>query len=224
MSELELRSLLGSICSSDSEGERLEAFLEKLSNNDLESWNLLYETYSGLIYDMSRKAGLRIDEAKEVIQETMAGISKQLVEKERIFDSSKGTFKSWVCQIINWRIKDQLRKRGKDTAQKDGMVDFKQEGYTEKDVFDYLPDPNNAFENEWDNEHKKLILKKAFEIVKKRTSSKQFEIFDHYFIQELPVEKVVEKLSVTYAQVYLAKNRIMKSIRKEVAIFIELEL
>ena len=73
-----------------------------------------YRTYWRLIYSVALKAGLREDEAWDVVQETILSIAKQ--SRKNIYKPEQGSFKLWLWNMTRWRINDQFRKRKKDTA------------------------------------------------------------------------------------------------------------
>ena len=58
---------------------------------DQKSWDEFYRTYWRLIYSVALKAGLREDEAWDVVQETVLTIAKQSVKN--MYDPTKGSFK-----------------------------------------------------------------------------------------------------------------------------------
>src|SRR5712671_639223 len=45
---------------------------------DQETWSEFADLYRGLIFGVARKAGLREEEAKDVVQETMAAVAKNI--------------------------------------------------------------------------------------------------------------------------------------------------
>ena len=59
------------------------------------------------------------------------------------------------------------------------------------------------------------------EKVKKKVKARQFQIFDFYVNKEWSVSEVCKTLDVSATQVYLAKHRITKLIRKEVDRLVE---
>jgi hypothetical protein len=51
--------------------------------------------------------------------------------------------------------------------------------------------------------------------VKRQVNLKHFQIYDLYVVKEWPVTKVTRTLNVNIGQVYLAKHRISRLLRKE---------
>jgi len=206
----------------DSESVKMEAayaktrksLIARLDNwEDQRTWDEFYKTYWKLIYSVGLKAGLRSDEAFDVVQETILSIAKQ--SQKNMYDPEKGSFKSWLMNMTRWRINDQFRKRKKDTAM--NIAEWDDEG-EKTSVIDKMEDPNTGtLERLWDIEWKKNLADAALEKVKEQVSPKQYQIFDCYVIREWDAGKVQEQLGVSMSQVYLAKHRVGKILKKELA-------
>jgi RNA polymerase sigma-70 factor (ECF subfamily) len=56
---------------------------------------------------VARQAGLSDDEARDVLQETLLGVAKNIHE----FESSPehGSFKNWLLNFTRWRSADYFR-------------------------------------------------------------------------------------------------------------------
>lgn len=178
---------------------------------DQKSWDEFYRTYWRLIYSVALKAGLREDEAWDVVQETVLTIAKQSVKG--MYDPEKGSFKMWLWHITRWRINDQFRQRRKDTATTTAAVDG-----TEREPLTDVPDTSGeTFSKIWDREWQNNIMKAAIERVKMKVSPQQFQIFDYNVLRGMSASEVRRKLGVSIAQVYLAKHRVGGVLKKEVA-------
>ena len=112
------------------------------------------------------------------------------------------------------RITDQFRQRKKDTA----VADFgSPENVRRTPVLGRYEDPDDPdIEKMWDAEWNKNLTNRGLEIVKNLVSPKQFQIFDCYVIKDWPASKVKAELGLTFPQVYLAKNRVGRILRKEI--------
>src|SRR5205823_10199283 len=92
--------------------ETRPSLLQRLkSGDDPQSWQEFYRIYGGLIRFFAEKAGLTADEAEEVVQETAIGVARRL--PNFIYDPKVCRFKTWLLNLVRWRIQDQLRKRNK---------------------------------------------------------------------------------------------------------------
>ena len=85
-------------------------------------------------------------------------------------------------------------------------------------VVERMEDPQGAtLERLWDVEWKKNLADAALARVKAQVSPKQYQIFDCYVIREWDASKVQDRLGVSMSQVYLAKHRVGKILKKELA-------
>jgi len=190
-----------------------KSLIARLDNwEDQRTWDEFYQTYWKLIYSVAIKSGLKSEEAFDCVQETILSIAKQ--SKKKLYDPEQGSFKSWLMNMTRWRINDQFRKRKKDTAmaQADGDDDRKTA------LIDRFEDPNGGvLDRLWSVEWKKNLADAALSRVKAQVSPKQFQIFDCYVIKEWDAKRVQSQLSVSMAQVYLAKHRVGAVLKKELA-------
>ncbi|MDO4411365.1 MAG: sigma-70 family RNA polymerase sigma factor [Akkermansia sp.] len=188
-----------------------KSLIAKLDNwEDQQTWNDFYRTYWRLIFSVAHNAGLRDDEAWDVVQETILAIAKQ--SRKNQYDPQQGSFKSWLLNLTRWRINDQFRKRNKDTAMFIASDDLEDNGATVEQIAD---DKTQSFEQLWENEWNQHRLKAALERVKAQVNPKQFQIFDYYVLRNWDVAKVRRQLGVSTAQIYLAKHRIKQVLEKE---------
>ena len=188
------------------------SLIERLENwEDQKTWDEFYKTYWRLIYSVATRAGLRSEEAFDVVQETILSIAKQ--SKHKKYNPDAGSFKSWLMNMTRWRIADQFRKRAKDTASPVSVGDDDRRTA----VLDRVPDPDpSPLDNMWNEEWQRNLAETAMTKVKSRVSPKQFQIFDCYVIKGWTVKRVMTDLGVSMAQVYLAKHRVGNLIKKEV--------
>lgn len=191
-----------------------KSLIARLDNwEDQRTWDDFYKTYWKLIYSVAMKAGLRSEEAFDVVQETIISIAKQ--SKKNMYDPEKGSFKSWLMNMTRWRINDQFRKRKKDTAM--SISEWGEDG-RKTSVIDSVEDTKSGtLERLWEVEWKKNLADAALARVKAQVSPKQYQIFDCYVIREWDADKVKSQLGVSMSQVYLAKHRVGKILKKELA-------
>ncbi len=190
-----------------------KSLIARLENwDDQRTWDEFYQTYWRLIYSVGLKAGLRSDEAFDVVQETILSIAKQ--SKKRLYDPGQGSFKTWLMNMTRWRINDQFRKRKKDTA----MAEAEWNDDRKTAVIDRFEDPKgDLLERMWNVEWKKNLADAALARVKAQVSPKQYQVFDYYVVKQWEAKKVQAHLGVSMAQVYLAKHRVGAVLKRELA-------
>jgi RNA polymerase sigma factor (sigma-70 family) len=192
------------------------SLLLRLKNwHDEQSWQEFYHIYERLIRDAALKAGLSPEEAQEVMQETLLTVAKKIAGFN--YDPQIGSFKNWLLQITKRRVVDQFRKRRPDRA----------EGRNElaAGALAQLPDPaSSRLEALWDAEWHQALLGMAQVLVRRRVGAKQFRMFELYVLQQRPLPEVRRALGVSAAQVYMAKYRITRWLKKEVRQLEEMEV
>lgn len=181
---------------------------------DEASWQEFFDTYWRLVYNVALKAGLTPSEAEEVVQETMLSVAKKM--KEFHYDPARGSFKGWLLQLTGWRITNQFNKRS--AAAVPGLaVPGMASGGTDacEPVAELAVRPE--VEQLWEAEWQQNLLRAAMERVRRRANPKDFQIFDLGVVKQKPLKEIRRFLGVSAMQVYLARHRVGRLVRKEIA-------
>jgi len=188
------------------------SLVQRLHNwNDHGSWLDFFDTYWKLIYAVAIKAGLSEAEARDVVQETVVAVAKQM--RDGGYDRTKSSFKNWLCLITRRRIVDHFRKRTDPKVRVSPRADHET---SSTDTIHRVPDPASLeLDSVWEEEWQKNLLDAAIERVKQQVTPKQFQIFDLSVLRGLPVSEVTKLLKVNTAKVYLARHRVGALIKQE---------
>jgi RNA polymerase sigma-70 factor (ECF subfamily) len=200
------------------------SLLARLKNwEDQQSWREFFDTYWRLIYSVAIKAGLTDDEAQDVVQDTVLSVAKKIHEFK--CDPASGSFKAWLLQLTRWRILNQLKKRlpknadhssslrGADVAPSARVGD----DATRTATVERVADPKSLnIDAVWDSEWEAHLAYTAKERVQQQVSAAQFQIFELYAVQGWPARKVAQLLGVSAGQVYLAKHRVSRLLKREI--------
>ncbi len=197
-----------------------KSLIERLADwEDQRTWDEFYQTYWRLIYSVSLKAGLKNEEAFDVVQETVLAVAKQW-KKGQVYDPAKGSFKTWLMNITRWRIADQFRakQRNPAAANQQGGTPNADGDDRRTATIDRLEGENGAdiLDQVWEREWMSNLTEVALQRVKKIVSPKQYQIFHAYVVKEWEVAKVTRELGVSQSQVYLAKHRVGGLIKDEI--------
>jgi RNA polymerase sigma-70 factor (ECF subfamily) len=185
--------------------------LERLKDaNDEGGWRIFTDTYWNLIYQTACKSGLSNQEAEDVVQDTIVAAWKSMPEFQ--YDPQKGSFKGWLLRLTSWRIVDQVRKREHESPDKRKEAGEPAGTTTVQAVVDPA---SLELEMVWNDQWQENLNQVALERVKKKVDAKQYQIYDLHVLQDWPVSKVARILNISRAQVYLAKHRIGRLIKKE---------
>jgi len=179
--------------------------------SDQSSWQDFFQTYWRLIYGVALQSGLTATEAEEVVQETVISVAKKIGDFKN--DPALGSFKSWLMVITRRRIADQFGKRPPVTQSFSRRADETARTGT----IDRVPDPASLqLDNVWEEQWEKNLFSVALENVKCKISPKQFLLFHEQVIKEFPAPKVAQKYGLNLAQVYMARYRVSRLLKKEV--------
>ena len=196
----------------DTELKTRASLIERLRDrDDRDSWREFFNRYWKLVYGLAIKSGLTEGEAEDVVQETMASISKNLDEYQ--YKPQECSFKSWIFKMTKWRIIDQIRKRPPAFIKSDRAHDEPDRTPTVERVADDGPP---QLEQMWEDEWQHNLMDVALARVKQKVSIKEFQIFDLYVLKAWPVTEVSKMLHVSAAHVYVAKHRISGLMKKEI--------
>ena len=82
-----------------------------------------------------------------------------------------------------------------------------------------MPDdqPESNWDRAWEEDWQKNLMDAAIQRVKRKVTIEHYQMFDLFVIKRWPAKDVAKTLGVTIAHVYVAKHRLAKLIRKEVA-------
>jgi RNA polymerase sigma-70 factor (ECF subfamily) len=189
-----------------------QSLLSRLKDwGDQESWRRFFDTYWRLIYNAARKSGLTETEAQDVVQETLISVAKKMPGFK--YDPAIDSFKGWLSYQTRLRIADQFRKRRRTGAQNRRASDDTERTAT----IERVPDPAGLdLDVIWDEEWRVNLMNAATARVKDQVSPEQYEMFYLYAVKEISVRKVANRLRVNAAQIYMAKHRISRLLKKEI--------
>jgi RNA polymerase sigma factor (sigma-70 family) len=187
---------------------RLSLIQRLKSRDDNESWQEFLNIYSRMLHNVALRSGLTEVEAQDAVQETVISMVKTMPGFK--YDPAVCSFKTWLQLLARKRIADQFRKRVRV------VVSLAAPGDPAGEEAESVPDPKSLDRDAvWNAEWQKCIFDTAVQRVKGRASVEQFQIFDCYVLREWPLKRVVSTLGVSSAQVYLAKHRVMRLIKRE---------
>jgi RNA polymerase sigma-70 factor (ECF subfamily) len=186
--------------------------LSRLKNlDDNESWRAFFNTYWKLIYGVALRAGLTSAEAQDVVQETVLAVTRSIGTFK--YDPRACAFKTWLMRVTRSKVVNQFRSRDRHRLVQ-SLEGVPLDGGT---PLDQIEDPSaNVLEAAWEEEWAKNLMDAAIARVKRRVHAEQFQLFDFHVLKEWPVLKVSRTFEVSVGQVYLAKHRISKLLKKEV--------
>ena len=199
---------------SDSLTPTRQTLLARLRNwEDQEGWSEFFDTYWRLIYRVARNSELGDTQAQEVVQLTFIYLARKMPRFQ--YDRRRGSFKSWLRVVTRSRIQVYLKsERVRNTLMRDPLPD----DLESKGGLEMQPDPaGDALDLIWQREWEANLLETAFHRLRSKVSSQQLLVFRLATLGELPARQLAVKLGVSLAQVYLARHRVGRLFKAEVA-------
>ena len=181
--------------------------------DDSASWRDFFNTYWKLIYSFAIQRGLSHEEAQEVVQETVLAVAKGI--QGFTYEPARCAFKTWLLTVTRSKIATQFTKRARHPVVEGPAGDDPNRTPLLERVLDEQPELD--WERAWEADWQKNLMDAAIQRVKRRVPIEQYQMFDLFVLKDWPAKEVAKTLRVTIAHVYVAKHRISKLIRQEVA-------
>ena len=177
--------------------------------DDQDSWKEFYDRYKGLLLGVAIKAGLRQEEAEDVLQATMAEVFKNIREFEA--DPACGSFGAWLLQKASWRIKDQVKKRLPVAAPRCNPSD----ATATTPTVERIPDPREVdLEELCDAEPKRWFREQVLAMLQLEVKAEHYLIFHLLTVEKKTIGEVSRMLGRNPAAIYVIKHRVTKALNK----------
>jgi len=166
--------------------------------DDQERWRNFVDIYNPLIYRYARLKGLGHEDASEVVQECMTSLVQSGPDVD--YEQEPHRFKAWLRRVATNRINDMFKKRRPTHALPEDF-DLKET---------HEPSVDAVWEEQWKRKHVRTFLKRILA----RVSESTRHAFQLYVVSGWPVDEVAETLNISTDQVYAARSRITRELRR----------
>jgi RNA polymerase sigma factor (sigma-70 family) len=172
---------------------------------DAAAWGEFVDHYGGKIYGWCRKWGLQEADAQDVTQNVLLRLADKM--KTFSYDPAK-SFRAWLRTLTHHAWIDFLAARGR-TARGSGDSDVRRM----LDTVEAREDLLKHLEDEFDRE----LLQEAMGRVRLRVAPQTWEAFRLTALEGLSGAEAAERIPMQVAQVFVARRRVQKMLREEVA-------
>ena len=182
------------------------SLLERLRcSPDEATWSRFVAIYAPLIYHRLRAHGLQDQDARDLGQEVMLAVVREMPEFR--YDAQRGQFRSWLREVVCNRLRMFCRKRLQQ-ANPLGKSQFEIE-------LDELADPESEVAKRWNESHDSHVATHILKILQTEFETATWQAFWRVVVDgEKPVA-VAASLGLSLNAVYLAKSRIIRRLRQE---------
>ncbi len=196
----------------DDHGELLPtraSLLERLRQwSDNASWQEFFDTYWKLIFRTARAAGLRIQDAEEVVQETIVEVAKDMPDFRYRPPAEGGSFKQWLLNKTRWRIIDHMR--GYDRHARSISLDDQDNAPCPMSTSELL---SPVLDAQWDHEWEVSLVDRALQRLKRKVDTRHYQIFYFLEIKGWTAREVGRQVGVSLPVVYTTRFRLRKLFR-----------
>ncbi|MBI1902768.1 MAG: sigma-70 family RNA polymerase sigma factor [Planctomycetia bacterium] len=169
------------------------------------AWARFVELYTPLLFHWTRRAGVRAEDAADVVQDVFLVLLEKL--PEFTYDRQK-SFRGWLRTVLLNKWRDHLRRRGAAAAG----------GGAAAIVIADDADGTAAFE---DAEYRQFVVARAVQLMQTDFQPTTWKACWEHVVCGRSAAEVAAELGVAEGTVYSAKCRVLQRLRKELAGLIE---
>lgn len=168
---------------------------------DQAAWDRFVSLYTPLLYRWTTRAGISQEDSVDLIQDVFVSLLAELPRFE--YDSGRGSFRGWLKTITVNKCRERQRKRALVTN-------------AGSDVLPSLP-TEDQWESFWDAEYREHLVRHALEIMRSQFETRHWQCCWETTVNGLSAAEVASRLGMSEAAVYVAKFRVLRRLRQELA-------
>ena len=173
-------------------------------------WQRLFDLYQPLLRAWALRAGAADADSDDLVQETLTIVVREVADFDR---GRAGAFRSWLRGILANRLRGHFRAcRSRPVAT--GGSDL-------LDQLDELEAPDSAISCQWDREHDRHVAARAMKLVQGDFAPATWQAFRRQVLDGAAPAEVAAEMGLSRNAVLLAKSRVLKRLRAEVAGFVD---
>jgi RNA polymerase sigma-70 factor (ECF subfamily) len=176
------------------------SLLDRLRQPDSEpAWARFHDLYVPLLYHWARRLGLQPADAADLVQDVLAGLVRAL--PQFTYDPSR-SFRAWLRTVLLNRWRTGCRRAAPP-----------HEGGSALDEV-AGPDP---LEELAEAEYRQHLIRETLRALRPEFSATMWKAFEGHVLAGRPAGEVAAELNVPAGTVYVAKSRVLKRLRQELA-------
>lgn len=166
---------------------------------DDETWARFVRLYTPLLFGWARRAGESEDDAADLTQDVFSVLVRSLPA----FEVGNGQFRSWLRTVAMNKLRDRKRRQALANQRPlDGVPE------------PALPDHAEAY---WESEYHKELARRALQLIQTDFAPETWRACWEFVANGRPAVEVARELGLTENAVYLARCRVLRRLRSELA-------
>jgi RNA polymerase sigma-70 factor (ECF subfamily) len=183
------------------------SLLVRVREHDSVAWNRLFALYSPTVMAWSKKAGLGESDAQDVVQEVFQAVNRKIGTFSRVRPGD--SFRGWLYGIFRHKLMDHFRAHARRPAPAGGT-----------DAQQWLMEIPAAEEHESEEDaqaDRSAVFGRALDLIRAEFGEKTWRAFWMAGVERRPAAEIAVELGTTPGAVYVAKSRVLKRLRMELA-------
>lgn len=175
---------------------------------DQQAWEDFVKLYAPMLFDWCRRHGLQESDAAEATQVVLFKLVSAM--REFSYDQSRGRFRGWLRTIASNVVTDLHRaqkKPGRGTGDSRVLEQLAQVG-TPAAIDDLVTQLEQA--------HRQELLLIAEMRVKLRVKPQTWHAYQMAIAGDKNPASIAKELNLKISEIYVAKSRVIKMLRKEI--------
>jgi RNA polymerase sigma-70 factor, ECF subfamily len=173
--------------------------LDKLSNPHAEeAWHRFVDIYTPLLYHWAKRMNIPASDASDLLQDVFVLLYREVPQFQ---SNRRGHFHGWLHAVFKNKALEWLRKHQRQPANGSPV------SVTSVDPQDELDE----------TEYRKYITERVLQLMKDSFPEATWRACWLSVVEDRPAEAIAKELSITVNMVYLAKSRVLRQLRQELA-------
>ena len=176
------------------------------------AWTRFFDLYAGFVFAIARSKGLSSADADDIVQGVFLELARRMPTFE--YDRTKGRFRSYLLELINWRVLDKLKADKRESERGKTYREEAKSNYDDKVGKASVPGAEAAFiDREWQNAAFNEALRRLQEVVR----PDHFAAFVESTVEGIDTETVMRLHGMTRDNLYQIRARFTAKLKTLVA-------
>jgi RNA polymerase sigma factor (sigma-70 family) len=172
--------------------------------DDQDAWAQFVDLYGPVVYAFAHKRGLQEADASDLTQEVMRAVAGAAGRFQ--YDASAGSFRGWLFTVARNKLRDFVAARSRQC-----------QGSGDAGVQAVLDEQEaRGEESLWQEEYQRQLLHWAADRVRGNFEESSWRAFWLQAVDGKSGKEAADALSMTLAAVYMAKSRVLASLKAEI--------
>lgn len=171
---------------------------------DQEAWSQFVDIYAPVVYAFAKKRGLQEADASDLAQEVLRAVAASASRFN--YDPNAGSFRGWLFTVARNKLHDFVAARSRQC-----------QGSGDAGVQAILNEQEAPGEESlWEEEYQQQLLHWAADRVRGSFEESSWRAFWLQAVDGKSGKEAADTLSMTLAAVYMAKSRVLASLKAEI--------